>query len=236
MSRSAQRTWAVVPAAGGGTRMQAAVPKQYLPLAGRRVLDVTLDALLGSGAFEGLVVVLAAGDPLWAQCDLAADQRITTAVGATRRCDSVRNGLARLAELAEPGDYVAVHDAARPCVARQDVQAVLDAAHGSPDGALLAAPVADTLKRAGAHERVAETVSRERLWRALTPQVFPLATLRAALAAALDAGREPTDEAQAMEWAGHRPLLVPGSAANLKITHPHDLPLAEALLRQGVQR
>ena len=125
-----------------------------------------------------------------------------------------------------------MHDAARPCVAQEDLKKVLAAAQTHADGALLAIPVADTLKSADAEGRVCETLDRERLWRALTPQVFPLHSLRTALDAALSNGLQPTDEAQAMELAGCRPQLVRGSADNLKITHPDDLRLAEALLER----
>lgn len=226
------RVWAVVPAAGAGTRMRSAVPKQYLTLAGLSVLDRTLGALLSSGAFEGLVVVLAPHDEHWPTSTLATESCISTVVGATHRCESVRNGLVRLSELADARDWVAVHDAARPCVSQRDLHNVLAAARAHDDGALLAVPVADTLKSADAGSCVVETISRERLWRALTPQVFPLQRLRTALDLALETGRQPTDEAQAMEWAGYRPKLVAGSAGNLKITHPLDLQLAEAFLEQ----
>ena len=233
MSQPARRVWAVVPAAGGGTRMRSAVPKQYLMLAGQSVLDRTLRALLGADALQGIVVVLARNDEHWQRSALAAEPRIKTAIGAAQRCESVRNGLTRLSEDADAEDWVAVHDAARPCVTHVDLRNVIAAARAHADGALLAVPVADTLKSADAEGRVVETVSREQLWRALTPQVFPLLRLRAALDQALEQGRQPTDEAQAMEWAGYRPKLVPGSAGNLKITHPHDLQLAEALLVQS---
>jgi len=233
MNPPPRRFWAVVPAAGSGTRMQTAVPKQYLPLAGRSVLDRTLGALLDCRVFQRLVVVLAPGDTHWPESPLAGDSRIVTATGAALRCESVSYGLHKLSEFADDDDLVAVHDAARPCVAQEDLKKVLAAAQTHADGALLAIPVADTLKSADAEDRVCETLDRERLWRALTPQVFPLHSLRTALDAALSNGLQPTDEAQAMELAGCRPQLVRGSADNLKITHPDDLRLAEALLERA---
>ncbi len=225
------RFWAVVPAAGSGTRMGSELPKQYLTLLGKTVLEHTLQGLLASEAFQRLVVVLAAHDPHWQSLALARDPRIVIATGAAERCQSVCNGLVRLGEFAAPHDWVAVHDAARPCLTPDDLHRVLAAAQEHPDGALLAVPLADTLKRADAHGRVDETVSRARLWRALTPQVFRLAPLHDALQAALAGGLQPTDEAQAMELAGYRPRLVEGSAANLKITQPDDLRFAETLLQ-----
>jgi 2-C-methyl-D-erythritol 4-phosphate cytidylyltransferase len=233
MNESPRRFWAVVPAAGSGTRMHADIPKQYLPLAGQRVLERTLGALLASDVFQALVVVLAPADRYWRDSPLAGDSRIVTATGAALRCESVSNGLARLSEIADADDWVAVHDAARPCVAQRDLHNVLAAAQVHADGALLAVPVTDTLKSADAQDRVCETLDRRRLWRALTPQVFPLQSLRTALQTALAGGLQPTDEAQAMELAGYRPRLVQGSADNLKITQPDDLPLAEALLRRA---
>jgi 2-C-methyl-D-erythritol 4-phosphate cytidylyltransferase len=233
VNETTRRFWAVVPAAGSGTRMRSDIPKQYLPLAGRRVLEHTLGALLASGSFQRLVVVLAPDDRHWQDSPLAGDSRVVTATGAALRCESVSNGLARLSEFAGADDFVAVHDAARPCVAQQDLRKVLAAAQAHADGALLAVPVTDTLKSADAQGRVSETLDRERLWRALTPQVFLLQSLRTALQTALAGGVQPTDEAQAMELAGYRPQLVQGSADNLKITRPDDLPLAEALLRRA---
>ncbi|MDH3713900.1 MAG: 2-C-methyl-D-erythritol 4-phosphate cytidylyltransferase [Gammaproteobacteria bacterium] len=233
MTEPPRRFWAVVPAAGSGARMRTDIPKQYLPLAGRSVLDRTLGALLAGGVFERLVVVLAAGDGHWCDSPLADDARVITTTGAASRCESVSNGLARLSEFADGDDWVAVHDAARPCVTAQDLQNVLSAAQVHADGALLAIRVTDTLKSADAQDRVSATLDRERLWRALTPQVFPLQTLRTALETAMSGGLQPTDEAQAMELAGYRPRLVQGRADNLKITRPDDLQLAEAVLRSA---
>ena len=123
-----------------------------------------------------------------------------------------------------------VHDAVRPCVEVADIERVVAAARRGPHGAILGAPVSDTLKQAGPDGSIAGTVDRNRLWRAFTPQVFPLGRLRAALRSAIESGCTVTDEAQAMERAGARPLLVEGSQGNIKITRPEDLALARALL------
>jgi 2-C-methyl-D-erythritol 4-phosphate cytidylyltransferase len=156
--------------------------------------------------------------------------RVVTAAGGKERSDSVRNGLAALAGRASADDWVLVHDAARPCVLRQDVDRLLDRVQSHPIGGLLAAPAADTLKRAGPDKDVLETVDRASLWRALTPQMFRYGRLREALDRALSEGRSPTDEAQALEWMGQRPLIVEGSTTNLKITSADDLVIAVALL------
>lgn len=160
--------------------------------------------------------------------------KVTTAVGGNERSQSVRNGLAALAGRAAFDDWVLVHDAARPCVSRQDVDRLLERVQLHPVGGLLAAPAADTLKRAGSEQEVLETVDRASLWRALTPQMFRYGRLCAALDRALGEGRLPTDEAQALEWTGERPLVVEGSTTNIKITCADDLVIAVALMGTGV--
>jgi 2-C-methyl-D-erythritol 4-phosphate cytidylyltransferase len=225
----ATRTWIVVPAAGASRRVGGPVPKQYLKLLGRSVLEWSLRALLDHPAIEGGVVVLADGDEEWTGLPATLRGRVTTAAGGRERCDSVLSGLRAL-----PGgddDWVLVHDAARPCVDPRDLSRLIEACHDDAVGGLLAVPVADTLKRAGDRQRVATTVAREGLWRAQTPQMFRHAPLRAALEQALAAGEKPGDEATAMERAGHAPLLVEGSPFNIKITRPTDLDFAEAVLR-----
>lgn len=218
---------AVVPAAGTGVRMGGGRPKQYLPLAGASVIEWALSPLLEHGALESLVVVLAPGDEAFAALSCARDPRLRTAVGGSTRAESVRAGLDALAQR-PPETPVLVHDAARPCLPRADLDRLLAAA-AEPAGALLAVPVRDTLKRADGGGRVAATVAREDLWQALTPQGFPLGGLGEALhAAAAEPGI--TDEAAAMERLGHAPRLIEGDPSNIKITRPGDLPLAAAIL------
>lgn len=156
--------------------------------------------------------------------------RVITTVGGNERSHSVRNGLAALSGLAAADDWVLVHDAARPCVPRQDIDRLLSRVQSHPVGGLLAAPAADTLKRADGGKEVLETVDRTNLWRALTPQMFRYGRLCAALDPALSGGRTPTDESQALEWMGDRPLVVEGSTTNIKITSADDLVIAAALL------
>ena len=160
---------------------------------------------------------------------MAAEPRIRTVEGGNERFDSVRRALLALSDDAHDDDFVLVHDAARPCLHDDDLAALIAAGRDSDSGALLAVPVSDTLKRA-ADRRVEQTVARDDLWRALTPQMFRLGSLRAALDAALREGVAPGDEARAMEHAGYRPLLVRGRADNIKVTEPYDLELAEAIL------
>ncbi|MCG6870971.1 MAG: 2-C-methyl-D-erythritol 4-phosphate cytidylyltransferase [Gammaproteobacteria bacterium] len=227
------RYWALVPAAGTGQRMGADRPKQYLPLAGTTVLGFTLGRLLAHPPLEAVQVCLASGDSWWGQKEPAADPRLLApAPGGAQRYETVLNGLHALgAAGAAARDWVLVHDAVRPCVTGTDLDRLLAALPGS-DGALLAAPVADTLKRADPVGRVSETVDRKGLWRALTPQAFRLAELVAALEAVREAGAVVTDEAQAMERAGLAPALVEGRGDNIKITLPADLAMAEEIIRQ----
>jgi len=156
--------------------------------------------------------------------------KVTTTIGGGERSNSVRNGLAALAGQAADDDWVLVHDAARPCVSRQDVDRLLDRVQKHAVGGILAAPAADTLKRAGENKEIIQTIDRTSLWRALTPQMFRYARLCEALDRAHRDGRTPTDEAQALEWIGERPLVVEGSTTNLKITSADDLVIAVALL------
>ncbi|MFM2289010.1 MAG: hypothetical protein RL684_2153 [Pseudomonadota bacterium] len=219
-----------MPAAGAGRRFGASHPKQYAPLAGRTVLEVALEPFLVDLRCQGIVLAVPAAELPATRARWTAHGRMSAVAGGERRCDSVLAGLAALLESVPPGACVLVHDAARPCLSSADLARLLAAGHGLADGALLAAPVSDTLKRAGEGGRSEGTVERDGLWRALTPQMAPLGRLHAALAAALAAGRAPTDEAQALEWAGAHPLLVAATGANPKITTAGDLPLAEALL------
>jgi 2-C-methyl-D-erythritol 4-phosphate cytidylyltransferase len=222
----------VMPAAGAGRRFGGGLAKQHAPLAGRTVLELALGPFLADFRCRTVALVVAAGELAAARLRWQEEPRVLLVAGGARRCDSVLAGLEALAARLPADTVVLVHDAARPCLARADLDRLLLAGARLPDGALLAAPVSDTLKRATADGRAEATVEREGLWRALTPQMAPLERLRAALGAALARGATPTDEAQALEWLGARPLLVPALEPNPKITLAGDLPLAEALLAQ----
>lgn len=224
------RFWLVIPAAGIGARMAADRPKQYLQVAGRSILEHTLQRFLDHPALRGVVVSLAADDPYWPVLAVASDPRIRRAAGGRERADSVLAGLEILKnEGAADDDWVLVHDAARPNLALEDLQRLLDSLADDPVGGLLAVPARDTLKRAGADGRVQETVDRSVIWQAYTPQMFRLGALRQALAQALRAQVAITDEASAMEWAGLAPRLVEGRADNLKVTRPEDLQYLQVL-------
>ena len=222
--------WAVVPAAGVGRRFAGDCPKQYAALGARPVIAHVIARLAAVRGVAGIVAAVAPDDPWWRDAAEGFGVAVNTVDGGAERRDSVLNALDHLSAIAPEGDLVMVHDAVRPCVEVEEIERVVAAARRAPDGAILAAPVSDTLKRAGPEGSIAGTVDRARLWRALTPQVFPLGRLRAALRDAIESGCAVTDEAQAMERAGARPVLVEGSPGNIKITRPEDLALARALL------
>jgi len=221
------RLYALVPAAGSGSRFGANSPKQYTRLGRATMLEHALVALLAEPRIERALVVVAPDDR---RIDaIVLDARVQVArVGGASRAASVRAGLQVLAAEAGDDDWVLVHDAARPCLSAADLAALIDALRDDPVGGLLAMPLSDTVKR-GAGGRVAVTLERADLWRAATPQMFRIGLLRAALDApgALDAA---TDEASAAERAGHAPRLVACDCANLKVTRASDLPLARAIL------
>jgi 2-C-methyl-D-erythritol 4-phosphate cytidylyltransferase len=236
-----------MPAAGSGRRFGASIPKQYAELPGGRLIEHALQVFQSDPRCAGIALAIAADDPWWPGIRERWPARAAPpieAAGGAERCDSVAHALDALAAAGcGPDDWVLVHDAARPCVSRGEVDRLLAAASAGTAGALLAVPLADTLKRAtgagtvadgGAAAEVAATVPRAGLWRALTPQMFRRGALQQALAAARASGRQPTDEAEAIEWAGGRVALVEGETTNFKVTTAGDLALARAILAARV--
>lgn len=224
------RLFALVPAAGAGVRMGASLPKQYLTLNDRTLAEHTLGRLLACARIERVMVAVAADDPWWPALDVARQRRVSTTEGGAERAASVLNGLRALGAWAADTDWVLVHDMARPCVRVSDIHRLIEAC--GEQGAILAQPITDTVKQAGEGGRIAATVPRSALWRALTPQLFPIGALREALETGLADGLTLTDEASAMETRGWQPLLVPGRGDNIKVTVPGDLALAAFHLAQ----
>lgn len=219
----------IVPAAGVGSRMQADRPKQYLEIAGKSILQHTLDTLISHPNINHIVVALHPNDPYFDELALSTAPWLTRVDGGNERADSVLNGLTVLHDQ----KWVLVHDAARPCVLHQDISQLIGLASQSQSGGILAVKVKDTMKRSfdSNPSCVSHTESRENLWHALTPQFFQHQQLLDALSSALAEGAAITDEASAMEWAGAEVKLVEGSATNIKITRPEDLALAEFFMR-----
>jgi 2-C-methyl-D-erythritol 2,4-cyclodiphosphate synthase/2-C-methyl-D-erythritol 4-phosphate cytidylyltransferase len=238
-----RRLWAIVPAAGRGERFASSetpnLPKQYTPLLGSSVLEWSLRALLAEPRIHAIVVVLAAGDSHWPQVAAKLNSpKLMTTIGGAQRQDSVVNGLDFLSSRAAADDWILVHDAARPCLSSRDIGALADELQNKSgdsasavNGAVLAAPIVDTVKRE--LPSGVETVDRAGLWRALTPQVFAFAPLRRALQDAARAGVAVTDEAQAMERIGIRASLVSGSPFNIKVTRAADLSVAADILKMA---
>ena len=228
------KIFALVPAAGQGMRMGDALPKQYLPLAGRPMMFHALDALAAVARIDHVIVVLSPLDRHWGEHDWSAfpDKIEALFAGGPTRGASVANALELLAGRAAPDDWILVHDAARPCLAKELVEQFLDEVGDDLVGGLLAMPLADTLKRVEESLRVSETVPRAGLWRAQTPQMFRYEILRRGLAQGLDF----TDEAQAVETIGQMPRIIKGENANMKVTWADDIAIAEMILarRSGV--
>lgn len=223
-------TWAVVPCAGRGTRVGGDVPKQYLEIEHRPLIAHTLAALLAHPAVEGAVVVVAVDDAFWPGWQDFLGKPLIACAGGSTRADSVLAGLAALPESVRADDFVLVHDAARPNLSLFDLDQLLERGRNDPVGAILAAPVRDTLKIAGDDGGIDGTQPRERLWRAFTPQLFRRLQLARALEAAQRDGVVVTDESMAMERQGARPLLVEGSVDNIKVTTPSDLAMMACML------
>ena len=224
--------WVIVPAAGVGKRMGASIPKQYLQLRGRPVIDHTLERVLLHPSIDGVYVALAEDDSWWEETGFAGHPDLVRVPGGAERCFSVLSALKTLRDRARPHDWVLVHDAARPCLRRADIDHLIAMLDSHDAGGLLGVPVRDTMKRTSETDEIQDTVERNNLWHAYTPQMFRFDRLFKAMKGAIDAGYLVTDEASAIEWAGERPLMVEGHPDNIKITRPEDLPLAEFYLAQ----
>jgi 2-C-methyl-D-erythritol 4-phosphate cytidylyltransferase len=223
------RHYAIVPAAGSGSRFGSEKPKQYLDLIGRPLIFHTLKALTACPDIERVWVVLAPDDPWWPRFDWSelGPKLETVRCGGVTRAASVSNGLRAAAMVAADDDWILVHDAARPCLSAAMLDALFAELADDPVGGILAVPVADTIKRADAEQRVAATEPRDSLWQAQTPQMFRYGQLEKSLKNEMAV----TDEAGAIEAMGLKPKLVRGDSTNLKVTYPADLALAAMILR-----
>jgi 2-C-methyl-D-erythritol 4-phosphate cytidylyltransferase len=221
--------YALIPAAGAGSRMGGAIEKQYMPLNAVPMIAHAMMVLAREPRIAKLFVVLSPTDKRWSNYEWQGweDRIVVLRCGGATRAETVLNGLNAMAGLCAADDWVLVHDAARPCLTGEMLAKLLDEAGSDAIGGLLAMPVADTLKRADSETRVEATVPRAGLWQAQTPQMFRHGMLSDALRAA---GGDITDEASAIEKLGVRPKLVECDSRNLKVTYPQDLRLASLIL------
>ena len=225
--------YALIPAAGSGSRAGADIPKQYRLLAGKPLIYHAINCLCSHPSIRQVLVVLAAGDEHFKRHDWSAfkDKLLPVYCGGATRAASVYNGLVAAHDIADPDDWVLVHDAARPCLDRASLDRLITELTADDVGGLLAIPVADTLKRANADQRVIATEARDQLWQAQTPQMFRYRLLFEALRAAQPGNI--TDEASAVERLGLQPRLVMGSVSNLKVTYPEDIAVAKSVLKSN---
>jgi 2-C-methyl-D-erythritol 4-phosphate cytidylyltransferase len=221
---------AIVPAAGTGRRFGAELPKQYQALHGATVIEHSLRLLLGIERLQRIVVVVHPEDSRWRDLAVFSDPRIAVAQGGAERCHSVLNGMQHLAAMHGETEWVLVHDVARPCCPRADIEKLIDHIQPHPVGGLLAVPASDTIKRVDGARQIEETVDRSWLWQAQTPQLFRYRLLLDALNHCLGLGMVVTDEAQAVEALGWQAQVIEGSRRNIKITRSEDLALAEFFL------
>ncbi|MEX2367211.1 MAG: 2-C-methyl-D-erythritol 4-phosphate cytidylyltransferase [Pseudohongiellaceae bacterium] len=225
------RYWAIIPAAGLGRRMGATVAKQYLRIDHRTILELTIERLHRIGRLEKIVLVLHPEDSSWTFLNTSHYSNIVTAAGGEERCHSVLNGLEYLKNEAADNDWILVHDAVRPCVSVGDIEKLISVLADDPVGGILASRVRETVKRAGG-DTILETLNREDLWLAATPQMFRYRILHDAMEAAIGNNLQATDEAAAVEAMGLNVKLVTGRSDNIKVTHPEDIELARFILEQ----
>lgn len=224
------KVYAVVPAAGIGSRMQADRPKQYLTLGDQTILEHTLQRILSFALIESIAVPVASHDTYFDNFEISKYPKILKCAGGSERFESVLNGLNHLLKNgATESDWVMVHDAARPCITQLDLQNLYDAR--SEHGSILGVQVRDTMKRTDDNANVLNTVERENLWHALTPQLAPIGVLKQCIDECVAKGKLVTDEASALEFCGLQPKMVAGHPSNIKVTRPDDLIMAQAFIK-----
>ncbi len=224
------RYWVVIPAAGIGKRVGADQPKQYITIHSKTILEHTIDCFIERADITGIVVAIAKDDPYWQTLAIHNHEKIITAPGGKERFQSVTNSLHALLDMADQNDWVMVHDAARPCLSQAAIDRLIKELAQHDVGGILAMPCRDTMKRADSNNDIVETVEREQLWHAQTPQMFRYHFLLSALNDVVEQSKLVTDEAMAIEQLGLQPKLIQGHHENLKITHKDDLQHAETYL------
>lgn len=229
------KSFALIPAAGSGSRIGKKRPKQYLTLAGKPMIHHAIHTFYRAPRIAHIFVILSPNDELWSQYDWSefSNKLVVLNCGGATRAESVLNGLRAMPSTVNISnqDWILVHDAARPCLSSKQLEFLMDEIADDETGGLLAIPVADTLKRGNMHHRAINTESRENLWQAQTPQMFRYHLLVKALSQAN--ASQVTDDASAVEALQYHPKLVLGNTLNFKVTYPQDLALAELILQEG---
>jgi 2-C-methyl-D-erythritol 4-phosphate cytidylyltransferase len=224
MKQSSIRYFVIVPAAGIGARMKSDIPKQYLSVKSKSILEHTLTTLLNYPLLKKCVVVIAEEDKHWSSLKFS-HAKLMTALGGKERCHSVLSGLLALEPFASENDWILVHDAVRPFLQTTDIDKLITQIGNDPIGGLLGTPIKNTIKCVDEEQHVQKTLDRQKLWQALTPQLFRYHWLLKALHTAIEKQQTVTDEAQAIELLGQHPKLVEGRSDNIKITDSCDLAL-----------
>ena len=235
ISKTTPKIWAIVPAAGIGSRVGSSIPKQYIRVNGLSIIEHTLKKLAGCKEISKVIVALSKTDEYFINLSTVHAYPIHIVEGGVERSDSVLSGLEYLKTIAADDDWVLVHDAARPCVLLEDINSLISKLKKHKVGGILGLPVRDTMKRVSNSNmqcKIQSTVERENLWHALTPQMFRIGTLYSALVECKKNNLVITDEASAIEQVGLKPEMVEGRACNIKITQADDLQLAAFYLGQ----
>jgi 2-C-methyl-D-erythritol 4-phosphate cytidylyltransferase len=226
-----EKFWVIVPAAGVGRRMAQAVPKQYLKVCGKTILEHSIERLLQAPSIAGVLVCVARNDELWSELGLEKNDRVKSVYGGNERMHSVYNALNYLKKELDVADrYILVHDAVRPCVSIEDIERLISKVVSEDVGGILASPAVDTLKRVDKDFTIVETIERNKCWRAQTPQMFRLSIMQKSIEVLLNRNMLASDESAAVEASGFKSMIVEGSQQNIKLTMPEDLTIIEAIL------
>ena len=226
------RYWVVIPAAGIGKRMGSDIPKQYISVCGKTIIEHTIENFIDRNDIESICVAISKSDHYWSTLPISRNAKIITVIGGTERCESVYNGLCGLKDRVDNSDWVLVHDAVRPCITKTIIDQFISVLNCHDVGGVLALPCFETMKNANKKNEIEETVDREFIWHAQTPQMFKYRKLLSAIEKTMNENITVTDEAMAMELSNYKPMLIQGHRDNIKITHISDLKHLELFLGQ----
>ena len=224
--------WVVIPAAGIGRRMGGDIPKQYVSVNGKTIVEHTIDNFIGRKEIENICIAISESDKYWPALPISKNKKMITTIGGSERYESVYNGLCALKDKANNDDWVLVHDAVRPCLKKSIIDRLITDINSNDVGGILALPCFETMKKVNNNRHIEETINREIIWRAQTPQVFKYKKLLLAIENAINENIHITDEAMAMEILNYKPIVIMGDEKNIKITHQTDLKHLELFLKE----